>query len=197
MLVLLAIACTATACGDAFTPPAAVVDGREIPQATLERQLRLVLADPQFAAQGEQTAQERRDLTRELLGFLIQRSVIRSYAESQGISVSSEELESRLDQIIEQTGGQAAFERELQQRGLTEEEVRANIEQGVLIEKVRAMVAKDAGASEEDTAAADQAFSVWLQERLRSTRIRINPRFGRFDPGTGQVLPIDSTELLG
>lgn len=36
-------------------------------------------------------------------------------------------------------------------------------------------------------------FDEWFSEQLGTTAIDVNPRFGRFDPDTGQVLPIRST----
>jgi foldase protein PrsA len=37
------------------------------------------------------------------------------------------------------------------------------------------------------------AFTDWLQEQIGSRRITVNPKYGRFDPSTGQVVPIRST----
>ena len=36
-------------------------------------------------------------------------------------------------------------------------------------------------------------FDDWFIEQLGTTSVDVNPRFGRFDHGTGQVLPIRST----
>ena len=36
-------------------------------------------------------------------------------------------------------------------------------------------------------------FNDWFAERLDATTVDVNPRFGRFDPKTGQVLPVRST----
>lgn len=36
-------------------------------------------------------------------------------------------------------------------------------------------------------------FEDWFAERLDTTDVDVNPRFGRFDPKTGQVLPVRST----
>ena len=38
-----------------------------------------------------------------------------------------------------------------------------------------------------------QAFTDWLKEQLGSRRITVNPKYGRFDPSTGNVVPIRST----
>lgn len=42
-----------------------------------------------------------------------------------------------------------------------------------------------------------RAFSDWMHERLREATITVNPRFGRFDPETGEVLPVRSTSTEG
>lgn len=36
-------------------------------------------------------------------------------------------------------------------------------------------------------------FEDWFAEQLDTTEVDVNPRFGRFDPKTGQVLPVRST----
>lgn len=36
-------------------------------------------------------------------------------------------------------------------------------------------------------------FNDWFAEQLDATTVDVNPRFGRFDPKTGQVLPVRST----
>lgn len=41
--------------------------------------------------------------------------------------------------------------------------------------------------------AGGQAFSDWMHERLRTAEISVNPRYGRFDPTTGEVLPVRTT----
>jgi foldase protein PrsA len=38
-----------------------------------------------------------------------------------------------------------------------------------------------------------QVFSAWLQERLSGADISVNPRYGRLDRTTGQIVPIRST----
>jgi hypothetical protein len=36
-------------------------------------------------------------------------------------------------------------------------------------------------------------FQRWLSQRLRSADVEVNPRYGRLDPESGQILPINST----
>ena len=41
--------------------------------------------------------------------------------------------------------------------------------------------------------ASGQAFGDWMQERLRTADITVNPRYGQFDIATGQVEPVRTT----
>ncbi|HEU4355496.1 MAG TPA: peptidylprolyl isomerase [Actinomycetota bacterium] len=45
--------------------------------------------------------------------------------------------------------------------------------------------------------AAAEAFQSWMQERLQTAAIRVNPRYGRLDPATGQVVAVRSTNTGG
>jgi hypothetical protein len=41
-----------------------------------------------------------------------------------------------------------------------------------------------------------QAFSSWLQDRLADADIRVNPRYGRLDEQTGQIVPVRTTQSV-
>jgi parvulin-like peptidyl-prolyl isomerase len=43
----------------------------------------------------------------------------------------------------------------------------------------------------------NSVFNDWFAEQLDATTVDVNPRFGRFDPKTGQVLPVRSTAETG
>lgn len=45
--------------------------------------------------------------------------------------------------------------------------------------------------------AAAEAFQSWMQERLQSAEIRVDPRYGRLDPATGEVVAVRSTSTGG
>jgi parvulin-like peptidyl-prolyl isomerase len=42
-----------------------------------------------------------------------------------------------------------------------------------------------------------QAFDQWMREQLSSADITVNPKYGKFDPATGQVTAIRSTDSTG
>lgn len=176
--------------------PAAVVSGHRISTETLKSEFDTLLLDPQLAQQmtGPQGARNRKDLTRRLLSYLIQVQVLEQYASDKGISVSPAEVAQALEDAIAGIGGQAQFDQELKARRLTVEGVRLDLERSLLFGKVRDSVAAQEGlGSTASQDAKNQAFQDWFRGRLRSGDIEVNPRFGRLDPRTGQVVPITST----
>lgn len=179
-------------CGAGVQAPAAVVDGYEISQVSLEREAERTFQDPQVGQQiqGPAGEERRKEIVRQLLLFLIQDRVVEDYARANDLRVTRGEIDRRLEEAIEQTGGQVAFEELLEQRNLPIEEVRDNIARVLLFEKVRLALTEQAGG---DTAP-DQVFNEWLRQRLASGDVEVNPRFGRIDPQAGAIAPITSTD---
>jgi SurA N-terminal domain len=185
-----------SACGDRFAAPAAVVDGSRISVDTLQQELDVLLLDPQLKEQvtGPRGETTRKDLTRRLLAFLIQLQVVQRYASVNDISVSSAQVDQALQETVDGVGGQAQFQRELQVRGLTVGTVRRNLRRQILFNEVVDSIAVQSGLS---TSATQEekggAFQQWFSERLRASDIDVNPRFGRLDRRSGQIVPINST----
>jgi SurA-like protein len=176
--------------------PAAVVAGHRISQDTLKSEFDAILLDPQVKQQltGANGERNRKDLTRRLLAFLIQLQIVHQYADASRISVGRAEVDRALQQTIQQVGGEAQFQQELKARGLTLHGVRRNLQRQLLFRRVEDSLAARAGltstATQQDK---DRAFQRWFAQRLSSAEIDVNPRFGRLDPKTGQILPITST----
>jgi SurA-like protein len=196
VLAVLAAVMLLSACGDRFVAPAAVVSGHRITTETLKDEFDTLLLDPQLAQQmnGPQGEKNRKDLTRSLLSYLIQVQLLEQYASGKGISVTPAEVDQALEGAIAGVGGQAQFDQELKARGLTMAGVRRNLERSLLFGKVQDALAAQAGLG--STASSDErnrVFQRWFTNRLRSADIEVNPRFGRLDLRTGQVVQITST----
>lgn len=182
------------ACGRQFSPPAAVVGGRDITMDRLQRELDILLAQPQFSdpTEGPQGDGQRKDLTRRLLAFLIQYEVIAEYARAHGVSVTEEEVDEQVAAEVDRLGGQVAFDQELETRGVTLEVLRRDLERGVLFDKVTTSVLEELGISPMSEGA-QRALQKWFGDRLAALDVDVNPRFGRFDPETGQIQAATST----
>jgi peptidyl-prolyl cis-trans isomerase C len=106
--------------------------------------------DPQYEA-----------MIQQIMPTLVDFEIAKAYAEEQGITVSesdvNQEIETIKDQISEQAqaqgmdvGREEAFRQALQQAGLTEEELRAQLRDQLPVQKVQERVAGDAEASQEE-----------------------------------------------
>ncbi len=189
--VLAASATLLAACGASFAPPAAVVAGHRISQGALSESVREFLGDPATAQQvASGGAAARSDFTRRVLAYLIEVELARGYAAGHHIRVTAAEVQGNLSQAEQQQGGAAAFRRFLRSRSLTTAEVEANIEGQLFLQKVAVALARG------NQAAAQAAFDGWVRRRVHSADVRVNPRYGAFDPGSAQLVPIDSTALL-
>jgi len=194
-------ALVAPACGS-FASPAATVNGTRISQDELAHQLNAVLTQPQFAQQvaGPSGDERRRELTRQLLSFLIRQQVVLDYAVRAGLHVAATAIDARLAQAQQQAGGAGRFGAELRRSGLTIADVRTNIRNSLLTQRVEnAVVAQRGGPSGSDAQsvqARTTIFSDWLNEQLARADIQVNPRYGRIDPKTGQICAITSTATV-
>src|SRR5918997_1955498 len=106
--------------------------------------------DPQYEA-----------MIQQIMPTLVDFEIAKAYAEEHGITVSetdvNQEIEVIKDQISEQAqaqgmevGREEAFRQALQQAGLTEEELRAQLRDQLPVQKVQERVVGDAEASEEE-----------------------------------------------
>jgi SurA-like protein len=182
-------------CGTTFQSAAAVVNGTRISEATLRLRLTALLANPQVSQQlaGPTAVEQRKSFARRLLAFLIREQLVHDFAARRSLTVSRSEIDILLKQVIQQSGGQTGFDRELTRRHLTVADVRTNIQQSLLEGKVRDTVALSRFGSTATDQQKTQAFNQWLTAQFRSADIEVNPRFGRFDPAKGTVCAIDST----
>jgi len=200
VVLVLAGALVLSGCSGGLTPPAAVVNGTGITQGALSELLREQLTDPRAAAQASGPGGEafRQDLTRQLLGYLIHLQVVRAYATGHHIRPAPGDVSTGLRLLVRQVGGQATFERVLRQRTLTLAEVRENLSENLLFQRVERDVVTRLGgqAALANQARATQVFTGWLVGELRRGSVQVNPRFGVLDATKGSVAPLDSTQLL-
>jgi len=133
------------ACAKTFGPPAATVDGRAVTEDAVQHELDVVLTDPTYGqrVKGPGGVGRERDLTRQIVSFLISQELIGEYASAHGVRVSTADINRTIAQAQSQAGGAAKFRLQLAKRGLTLAAVRENIGRGLLVQRVQTDVAKD------------------------------------------------------
>jgi parvulin-like peptidyl-prolyl isomerase len=129
----------ATATVSSIEGSAALVNGEPITVEDYQKQIAQVEAF--FEQEGldleSQEGQERlAQASRQVLEQMIDQVLIRQAAVEMGISISDEELEAKIQEIIEQSGGQEQFEQSLQDTGTSYEDFRQMLLDQLLSEAV-------------------------------------------------------------
>jgi parvulin-like peptidyl-prolyl isomerase len=141
----------AAAIGDPST--AAIVDGESIPLGEVERRYEAVAKNPQFAAQlaGDATGDLRRQLQSQILGQLIRSRLLASAAEEElGITVDDAAIARKRAEIVGQLGGEDAFNAVVRQNNMSEDQVRTQLEDLVVVDLVEQRLSQERGIPEED-----------------------------------------------
>ena len=131
---------------------AATVNGTEIPVAEVEERFEQAKEQPQVAQQLEQDTEGdyKESIQAQILSQLVVSELLEQWANDLDIEATEEEIAAERESLIEEIGGQEAFDQAVEQSGLSDEDVTAQIRQRVLQNEISAEVGKDAEVSEED-----------------------------------------------
>jgi hypothetical protein len=184
-----------------LSSPAAVVEGRRISMGDVRSQIR----EAEKGDLEQLSSQGRKDAGRTVLISLILVDLMRDYMDDHAITVTPADIDAAFEQLVENTGGEQAFEQALEEQGITEVYARLVAEYNLRgprvvdslvatgeAEKLGALQGRPAPSDLSDTER-QGVFQVWILDRLAHAHIEVNPRFGRLDPTTGDILPLTST----
>lgn len=111
----------------------ASVNGFSITRAELDRKIQQIKsAAPAGATDPTQDAGFELNLLNEVINI----KLLSTAAEAKGHTVADEEVQKELDTLIQTVGGKEAFDQQVQKVGLTEDELRANMRNELLIRKL-------------------------------------------------------------
>lgn len=129
-------ACGPQGAGRANT--AATVNGEEILISEVRDRIATVRDNPQLAQQLEEdeTGEFEEQVQAEILTGLIRSRLLEQGAEELGVEVSEEDVDEQREQVVEEVGGEDAFEQIVEQNNLTQEEVRSQLRDLALQERV-------------------------------------------------------------
>jgi parvulin-like peptidyl-prolyl isomerase len=156
-LAALVLALTVAACGDdgqAEVPAdaIAVVGDTEIPKAEFDELMARAEKSYEnnkrdFPAVG---TPEYQDLKGRAVAFLVQRYRFQQAADERDVSVSDEDVQKRIDQIVKENfeGKKDEFTKALAREGLTEDDARAEIKAQIVQEKLFEKVTEDVAVSD-------------------------------------------------
>ena len=163
LLAALALGLAAAGCGgdddddqssDVPADAIAVVGDREIPKSEYDRLLSQAEATYEAREQEfpEAGTPEFAQLRNALVRSLVEQAQFEIAAAELNVTVTDEELEKRLDELKEQFfgGDQQAYEEELENQGLTEEQVLKDLRARMISEKVFEEVTSEVQVADED-----------------------------------------------
>ena len=112
-----------------------VVNDVELTRAEYNRIRQQVLQNAQMMGMDISSPDTQAQVDEQAIDTLINTELIRQAAVASGSTVTSEEIEARYDEIVMQVGGEEALADSLAQLGLTNESLRADVEQELVIQR--------------------------------------------------------------
>jgi parvulin-like peptidyl-prolyl isomerase len=158
------VAVLASACAGGDPNLAASVNGTDIALSDVQERLDALEQNPQVAQQIQDDA-VRQQAEAEVLTSLIQFQLLEQGAEELGVEVGQAEVDEQRAALVEQLGGEEAFDQVVEQNGLSEEQVQFELRRAALQEAVSAELSGDAEVTDEQV----QTFYDQNQDRFGPT----------------------------
>lgn len=182
-MILVAVAAGAVQAGEKRpeTEAAALVNGRPIEAAVLDRRVNLLMRRFQGGQGGAPSEEQMAQFKKNILNKLIDLELLFQEAREKGIAISEEEVEAQWQKIRARFPNEDAFKQATQ--GYEEDELKAEMGRGLAIQKlIEEHVAPDIQPAEEEMRQYyeehPQFFSRPAQVRARHILIKVSPEAG-------------------
>ncbi|HVM12834.1 MAG TPA: peptidylprolyl isomerase [Egibacteraceae bacterium] len=184
-IALFAAACAPEGAGSPNA--AATVNGEEIPIAEVQERFDAVRENPQFAEQleGEEGEAFEQQVQAEILTGLIRSRLLHQGAEELGVELTEEDIDAKREEIIEEVGGEEAFEQIVEDNNLTEETIRSQLRDLAMQDLVGEELTADLAADDEEVQAAyDETYgTASARHILTETEDEANQVLERLEAG--------------
>lgn len=124
------------------------------------------------------------DLVRNQLQFQLFIAGFTAIGEELKIEISNSELAARRGQIIEQIGGEQQLPQQLVSASITPQDLDPYLRALLISEKLSQALIQTGVAEAEVEASVER---IWI-EKVNSLKIKVNPRYGKWDVTTGQIV---------
>ena len=179
-------ALTLTACVQVDT--AASFGDTKITQAQAQSVIDEILAERGKTDITQMQLESGNALNRSQLRFTIITSVFDEIAKELKIKVSSTEIENTRTGILEQIGGEEQLQMNLVAAQIAPSNFERYMRATVLSNKLAGALGM-AGVAEADV---QSKISELVQKKAKQMKVTVNPRYGRWDEATAELLPEDS-----
>lgn len=176
--------------GCAQVGAAATVGDTKITQATVQGSIDAVLSERSKVDTSQMQLDTGSTLNISQLRFHLLGALIRQLGQELEINVTKAEIDTRRTSIVEQVGGEAALPSALVTAGIAPQDLDRYIEAIVYSDKISQKLVA-AGVTEDQLGLEIQKLVV---AKAKEIGVTVNPRYGKWNPTTADVVPADSAE---
>jgi hypothetical protein len=133
------------------------------------------------------------DLSRGQLRFHMLSALIDEVAAQLKIVATPAEVDARKKAIRDQLGGQEAVDKAISDAGIAAEDFSRYLTDVIIEDKVGALLAAGAPAGADGDAARGAAIQSALRTLAKSLKVKVNPRYGTWDPDKVDIVQLDTT----
>jgi len=190
ILAITAVVATFLLAGCSQVGAAATVGSTKITQATVQGSIDAILSERSKVDTSQMQLETGSTLTVSQLRFHLLGTLLRELGQELQLNVTKAEIDSRRASIVEQVGGEAALPTALVNAGIAPQDLDRYIEAIAYSDKIgQKLVA--AGVTEDQLGTEIQKLVV---AKAKEIGVTVNPRYGKWDATTADVVPADSAE---
>ena len=190
ILAITAVVATFLLAGCSQVGAAATVGSTKITQATVQASIDAILSERTKVDTSQMQLETGSTLNVSQLRFHLLGTLLRELGQELQLNVTKAEIDTRRASIIEQVGGEAALPTALVNAGIAPQDLDRYIEAIAYSDKIgQKLVA--AGVTEDQLGTEIQKLVV---AKAKEIGVTVNPRYGKWDATTADVVPADSAE---
>ena len=190
ILAITAVLATFLSAGCSQVGAAATVGSTKITQATVQASIDAILSERTKVDTSQMQLETGSTLNVSQLRFHLLGTLLRELGQELQLNVTKAEIDTRRASIIEQVGGEAALPTALVNAGIAPQDLDRYIEAIAYSDKIgQKLVA--AGVTEDQLGTEIQKLVV---AKAKEIGVTVNPRYGKWDATTADVVPADSAE---
>jgi hypothetical protein len=177
---------TLTACGNANT--AATIGDITISQTELQTTINTLVKEREGVDAAQMQLETGASLNRSQLRFMIITTIFDEIAKELKISVTKTEIATTKAKLIDQSGGQAAFQKNLVAAQIASTNFDRYVRAVILSDKF-SQALKDSGVADADIST---KISQLVSAKAKQLKITVNPRYGVWDDASGDIVAKDA-----
>ena len=190
ILAITAAVATFLLAGCSQVGAAATVGDTKITQATVQASVDAILSERAKVDTTQMQLETGSSLNVSQLRFHLLGTLLRELGQELKLNVTKAEIDSRRASILEQVGGEAALPNALVNAGIAPQDLDRYIEAIAYSDKISQKLTA-AGVTEDQLGAEIQKLVV---AKAKEIGVTVNPRYGKWDPVTADVVAADSAE---